>query len=419
MAEAEQPERLRPDHAVTVDDVRQLMGSSTPHFALQLRNRIRKLIAPLAADDPARIGGGARDRAPGAAGLHRRGPRHARAGRRAAACRASTRASRPRHVPGVIRPRLTRRRNVPYRLGRGCAIRGDSRRPDGIPGSALTGPWPVGQYADALRQQLRGVHARVQVFGEVFGFKAGRAKVWFELRDANGALPCSMWRKDFDALGIGRAGRRATPAGRRRRLLEGFYPGSRTASPSFSFAVSELRVAGEEGDLLALARAAASGACTPRACSNRRRRSLSRCCRAAAASSPASPARRATTCWPACAGAAGAGRLVWAFAPVQGPARRARGPARAAGPRGLRGGRGRDRRPRRRSARRPVRVLRRDAQLPHRRPAARPRDRRRSAHHTDRTLLDDVAAVACSTPTHAAEAAVKDRLRRPRAARWR
>src|SRR5262249_43226318 len=27
-------------------------------------------------------------------------------------------------------------------------------------------------------------------------------------------------------------------------------------------------------------------------------------------------------------------------------------------------------------------------------------------HHTDRTLLDDVAAVACSTPTHAAEAAV-------------
>ena len=28
-------------------------------------------------------------------------------------------------------------------------------------------------------------------------------------------------------------------------------------------------------------------------------------------------------------------------------------------------------------------------------------------HHTDRTLIDDVAAVACSTPTHAAEAAVR------------
>ena len=34
MAQAEQPERLQ--RPVTVDDVRQLMGSSTPHFALQL-----------------------------------------------------------------------------------------------------------------------------------------------------------------------------------------------------------------------------------------------------------------------------------------------------------------------------------------------------------------------------------------------
>jgi hypothetical protein len=57
MAEAEQPERLRSDRPVTVDDVRQLMGSSTPHFALQLRNRIKKLIAGLPPDDPARIEG--------------------------------------------------------------------------------------------------------------------------------------------------------------------------------------------------------------------------------------------------------------------------------------------------------------------------------------------------------------------------
>ena len=57
MAEAEQPARLRPEHRVTVDDVRQLMGASTPHFALQLRNRIRKLIAPLPPEDPARIEG--------------------------------------------------------------------------------------------------------------------------------------------------------------------------------------------------------------------------------------------------------------------------------------------------------------------------------------------------------------------------
>ena len=57
MAEAEQPGRLRPEHRVTVEDVRQLMGASTPHFALQLRNRIRKLIAPLPSDDPARVEG--------------------------------------------------------------------------------------------------------------------------------------------------------------------------------------------------------------------------------------------------------------------------------------------------------------------------------------------------------------------------
>ena len=39
MAEAEQPERLRTDREMTVDDVRQLAASATPHFALQLRNR--------------------------------------------------------------------------------------------------------------------------------------------------------------------------------------------------------------------------------------------------------------------------------------------------------------------------------------------------------------------------------------------
>jgi exodeoxyribonuclease VII large subunit len=36
-------------------------------------------------------------------------------------------------------------------------------------------------------------------------------------------------------------------------------------------------------------------------------------------------------------------------------------------------------------------------------------------HHTDRTLIDDVAAVACSTPTHAAEAAVPIDCRSARA----
>ena len=57
MSQAEHPDRLRPDRDVTLEDVRQLMGASTPHFALQLRNRIAKLIRDLPADHPARIEG--------------------------------------------------------------------------------------------------------------------------------------------------------------------------------------------------------------------------------------------------------------------------------------------------------------------------------------------------------------------------
>ncbi|HYB26918.1 MAG TPA: hypothetical protein VEF89_09920 [Solirubrobacteraceae bacterium] len=57
MSQAEHPDRLKPDHEVTVEDVRQLMGASTPHFALQLRERIRALIRPLPLDHPARVEG--------------------------------------------------------------------------------------------------------------------------------------------------------------------------------------------------------------------------------------------------------------------------------------------------------------------------------------------------------------------------
>ncbi len=55
MSEYERPDRG--ERAPTVEDVRQLMGASTPHFALHLRNRIGNLIAGLAADHPARIEG--------------------------------------------------------------------------------------------------------------------------------------------------------------------------------------------------------------------------------------------------------------------------------------------------------------------------------------------------------------------------
>jgi hypothetical protein len=50
-------ERARLEGTVTVEDVRQLMGASTPHFALQLRERIARLIAALPAAHPARVEG--------------------------------------------------------------------------------------------------------------------------------------------------------------------------------------------------------------------------------------------------------------------------------------------------------------------------------------------------------------------------
>src|SRR3954470_7871542 len=121
-----------------------------------------------------------------------------------------------------------------------------TERPTGIPGSALSGPWPVGAYAAALRDKLRQF-ARVQVFGELVNWRQGGARVYFELRDGTGALPCSMWRRDWDALNL-----RAVPEGAVCVAAGGcdFYPGSRSSSAAFTFAVTELRPAGE-GDLLA------------------------------------------------------------------------------------------------------------------------------------------------------------------------
>jgi hypothetical protein len=57
MSQAEHPDRLAAAHEATVEDVRQLMGASTPHFALQLRARIRNLIKGLPEGHPARIEG--------------------------------------------------------------------------------------------------------------------------------------------------------------------------------------------------------------------------------------------------------------------------------------------------------------------------------------------------------------------------
>jgi hypothetical protein len=59
LSQAEDPRTISRERAgeVTVEDVRRLIGASTPHFALQLRERIARLIAALPAEHPARIEG--------------------------------------------------------------------------------------------------------------------------------------------------------------------------------------------------------------------------------------------------------------------------------------------------------------------------------------------------------------------------
>jgi hypothetical protein len=57
MSEAENPELLSQTKELTPEDVRALAGPVTPHFSLQVRNRIRRLIAPLPEGHPARVEG--------------------------------------------------------------------------------------------------------------------------------------------------------------------------------------------------------------------------------------------------------------------------------------------------------------------------------------------------------------------------
>ncbi len=57
MSEAENPNLLATEREVSPEDIRALAGASTPHFALQVRNRILRLIEPLPEGHPARIEG--------------------------------------------------------------------------------------------------------------------------------------------------------------------------------------------------------------------------------------------------------------------------------------------------------------------------------------------------------------------------
>ena len=56
MSESERPDRLA-GREITIEDIRALAGPATPHFALQIRNRIARLIATLPAEHPARLEG--------------------------------------------------------------------------------------------------------------------------------------------------------------------------------------------------------------------------------------------------------------------------------------------------------------------------------------------------------------------------
>jgi hypothetical protein len=57
MSEAENPALLGRDQQVTPEEIRALVGASTPHFSLQVRNRIKRLIEPLPTGHPARVEG--------------------------------------------------------------------------------------------------------------------------------------------------------------------------------------------------------------------------------------------------------------------------------------------------------------------------------------------------------------------------
>ena len=273
-------------------------------------------------------------------------------------------------------------------------------RPEGVAGSAFPGPYPVGSYAAVLRDELRK-RARVQLFGEVFNVSSSRARVYFELRDGEGALPCAMWRDDFDALRLPADvladGAQVVVAGG-----PDYYPGSRTSSPAFSFHVTGLRVAGD-GDLLAQLdalrrRLVGEGLLEPQ--KRLPRPTLPRCIGVVTGEGGkargdvlAGLERRG---W--------SGRVVWAFAPVQD--RRA-APAITRALTDLAS-----------LAEVEVIVVARgggsladlfafcDENLCRTVALLRVPVISSVGHHADRTLIDDVAAVACSTPTHAAETAV-------------
>jgi len=266
-------------------------------------------------------------------------------------------------------------------------------------GTGLPGPFAVGTYARKLQGWMRE-RARVQLIGEVTGVGRSKVQAYFELRDGEGAVPCAIWLNDLEKAGLTEG---ALRDGAEVVISGGldYYPGGGHASPNFCFRATHVRLAGE-GDLIARLEALrkqlrAEGLFELQ--KQLHRPALPKAIGVVTAETGA--ARRDL-----CAGLerrGWGGSVIWGFAPVQD---RHAAPAIGRALQDL--------------AARPeveaIVVTRGGGSLADLwafcdetlcRTVAMLRVPVISAvgHERDKTLIDDVAAVACSTPTHAAEAA--------------
>ena len=107
---------------------------------------------------------------------------------------------------------------------------------------------PVGEYANRLKREFQKLE-RVEVTGELADVRRTRVQTYFQLRDDRGGVPCAIWNNELDALDLPSECLRDGAAVVARGGPD-YYPGGKNASPGFSFRVTELRPAGE-GDLLA------------------------------------------------------------------------------------------------------------------------------------------------------------------------
>jgi len=267
-------------------------------------------------------------------------------------------------------------------------------------GTGLPGPYAVGRYASKLQEWMRE-RARVQLIGEVTGVGRSKVQAYFELRDGDGAIPCAIWLNDLERAGLSdgalRDGAEVVISGG----LD-YYPGGGQASPNFAFRATHVRLAGE-GDLIARLEALrkqlrAEGLFELQ--KQLHRPHLPKAIGVVTAETGA--ARRDLLAGLQRRGWGGS--VIWGFAPVQD---RHAAPAIGRAVQDL--------------AARPeveaIVVTRGGGSLADLwafcdetlcRTVAMLRVPVISAvgHERDKTLIDDVAAVACSTPTHAAEAAV-------------